>query len=294
MNELQKQFFALSSSQRCGPVGRALFIKVIKDYYAKHKRPFAWRDNKNPYHVFVSEVMLQQTQTSRVIDKYASFIRTFPTFQALADAPLVQVLAAWQGLGYNRRGKFLQQSAQVVVGQHGGILPDTIDDLVLLPGIGPATAASLAAFAYNRPTLFIETNIRAVYIHFFFNDQIDVHDKELLVLIEQTLDRKSPRQWYYALMDYGVMLKKQLVNPSRRSKHHVRQSKFEGSDRQVRGAIVRLLTTTHAHIEQDLLVDEICLHPQITASSERVHTILEGLLEEQMIARDDKGRVFVG
>lgn len=293
MNNLQKKFFALSAEQQREPAGRKLFIRIIKEYYAAHKRPFAWRDNTNPYHVFVSEVMLQQTQTQRVVDKYASFIRRFPTFQALADAPLVQVLAEWQGLGYNRRGKFLQQAAQVVVAKHGGILPDTIDDLVQLPGIGAATAASLAAFAYNRPTIFIETNIRAVFIHFFFGDKTDVYDKELFPLIEQTLDRAESRQWYYALMDYGVMLKKQLVNPSRRSKHHVRQSKFEGSDRQVRGAIVRLLTTTHAHIEQDLLVDEICLHPKITASAERVHRILEGLLEEEMVTRDEKGRVFI-
>ena len=144
------------------------FISTINEYYAQHKRHFAWRDNPDPYQVFVSEVMLQQTQTQRVIEKFAEFIERFPSFQVLADAPLVAVLATWQGLGYNRRGRFLHQAAQKIVTDHGGILPDNTVLLEELPGIGPATAASLAAFAYNRPTVFIETNIRAVYIHFFF------------------------------------------------------------------------------------------------------------------------------
>lgn len=269
------------------------FIETIKQFYLLNKRHFAWRDNNNPYEVFVSEVMLQQTQTHRVITKFAEFVERFSTFQALAQAPLVAVLATWQGLGYNRRGKFLQEAAQKIVAEHGGVLPDNTALLEQLPGIGPATACSLAAFAYNRPTVFIETNIRAVFIHFFFSDRTDVHDKEIFPLIEATLDRENPRQWYYALMDYGVMLKKKMGNPSRRSKHHTQQSKFEGSDRQIRGAIVRLLTTTHAHIEQDLLVDEVCIHPAITASPERVHRILDQLLTEKMVQRDQENKVFI-
>ena len=289
----RKAFLALSDAKKRSSTGRAQFIDIIMSYYKKHKRPFAWRDNDNPYFVFVSEVMLQQTQTSRVIDKYAHFVRVFPTWQALADAPLVAVLQAWQGLGYNRRGKWLQQSAQMVVTEFGGILPHEPIHLIKLPGIGPATAASVSAFAYNQPTIFIETNIRAVFIHFFFSGRDDVHDSEIFPLIEQTLDRDEPRQWYYALMDYGVMLKKQLVNPSRKSKHHTKQSKFEGSDRQIRGLIVRLLTTQHAHIQQDLLVSEVCLHPKITADEERVHRILEGLLEEGMVKRDSEDKVYI-
>lgn len=269
------------------------FIETIKQFYVLNKRHFLWRDNDDPYHVFISEVMLQQTQTHRVINKFVEFVERFPTFQVLAKAPLVDVLATWQGLGYNRRGKFLHQAAQKIVAEHGGVLPDNTALLEDLPGIGPATACSLAAFAYNRPTVFIETNIRAVFIHFFFHDRTDVHDKEIFPLIEATLDRQNPRQWYYALMDYGVMLKKKMVNPSRRSKHHTQQSKFEGSDRQIRGAIVRLLTTTHAHIEQDLLVDEVCLHPKITATPERVHRILEQLLTEEMVRRDGDNKLFI-
>ena len=82
-----------------------------------------------------------------------------------------------------------------------------------LPGIGPYTAAAILTFAFNVPTVFIETNIRAVFIHTFFGDRTDVSDKEILPLIEQMLDRKDPRKWYWALMDYGVMLKKEFANP---------------------------------------------------------------------------------
>jgi len=290
---LRRSFLSKSFKNKTSHEGLQHFVSLIKEYYKKHKRPFAWRDNTNPYFVFVSEVMLQQTQTSRVIDKYALFIRLFPTWQALAQAPLVDVLQAWQGLGYNRRGKWLQQSAQIIVEQHGGVLPVQPVSLVKLPGIGPATAASVAAFAYNQPTVFIETNIRAVFIHFFFSDRDDVHDSEIFPLIEKTLDRDNPRQWYYALMDYGVMLKKQLVNPSRKSKHHVKQSKFEGSDRQIRGLLIKLLTTHHRRVEEQLLIDEVCLFPNIKASAERVASILEGLREEGMVKKDRMGQVFI-
>ncbi|MGD1997509.1 MAG: A/G-specific adenine glycosylase [Candidatus Dependentiae bacterium] len=286
-------FFSLSEKEKRTPQGLTLFVETIKTYYRKHRRPFSWRDNPTPYAVFVSEVMLQQTQTHRVRPKFESFTRLFPSFEVLAVAPLVKVLAAWQGLGYNRRAKFLKQSAEIIMEKHGGTLPKDPVDLVELPGIGPATASSLAAFAYNVPTTFIETNVRTVFIHFFCSDKKGVHDKELLPLIAQTLDRENPRDWYYALMDYGVMLKKQLVNPSRQSKHHVRQSRFEGSDRQIRGAIVRLLTTTHAHIDQELLIDEVCLHPKISAQPTRVQRILEGLLVEQMVQRDEQSRIFI-
>lgn len=286
-------FFSLSEKDKRNKQGLALFVATIKTYYHKHRRPFSWRDRPTPYAVFISEVMLQQTQTHRVQPKFEAFVRAFPSFEVLAAAPLVKVLAAWQGLGYNRRAKFLKQSAEIIMEKHAGVLPKDPVDLVALPGIGPATASSLAAFAYNVPTTFIETNIRTVYIHFFCADKKDVHDKELLPLIAQTLDRDKPRDWYYALMDYGVMLKKQLINPSRQSKHHVRQSPFEGSDRQIRGTIVRLLTSTHAHIDQDMLIDEICLHPKINAKPARIQRILDGLVGEQMVQRDKEFRVFI-
>lgn len=229
------------------------FQEMVWDFYRTHGRQFPWRHVDDPYAVVVSEVMLQQTQTYRVEPKYMLFMQELPTVDALAQADLRTVLSLWQGLGYNRRGKFLHELAQRVVAQHAGIIPDTPELLVQLPGIGNATAGSICAFAFNKPTIFIETNIRAVFIHHFFSDYASVHDQELLPLVAATVDKEHPREWYYALMDYGVYLKRRLPNPSRKSKHHVMQSKFEGSDRQIRGAIIRALTK-HAALDKHELI----------------------------------------
>lgn len=219
-----------------------IFKETVWNYYYQNSRPMPWRDAPSSYWVFISEIMLQQTQVPRVLEKFPPFVETFPDFQSLASASLKDVLQMWQGLGYNRRAKFLHQSAIRIMEDFGGKLPEIPEKLETLPGIGPATARSMCAFAFNKAFPFIETNIRSVYIHHFFNTRGDITDKELLPLIEKTLDHENPREWYYALMDYGVMLKKQYPNPSRRSAHHAKQSKFENSNRQVRGRILKTLT----------------------------------------------------
>lgn len=201
-----------------------------------------WRETRDPYRIVVSEVMLQQTQVPRVLEKYGAFIKLFPTVRKLALAPLRDVLAAWQGLGYNRRALALKRLAIEVTARHDGRIPSDREALEKLPGIGPATAGSILAFAFNKPSVFIETNIRSVYIHHFFRDRAGVRDEELLPYVEKTLDRKNPREWYYALMDYGVYLKSRMPNPSRKSVHYRKQSHFEGSDRQARGHVLRMLT----------------------------------------------------
>lgn len=232
--------------------------------------------------------MLQQTQTYRVEPKFLQFIALFPTIEALASAPLAAVLIVWQGLGYNRRAKFLHMAAQEIVAKHGGVVPEKTEHLEQLPGIGYATACSIAAFAYKTPTVFIETNIRAVFIHFFFPDKEGINDKQLMPLIAQAVEGEDPRQWYYALMDYGVMLKKTHKNPSRQSKHHVAQSKFEGSDRQIRGAIIRILVQYSA-----LQYEELAAYVQVdigrTASGKRFAAILERLTQEEMVKIGDTG-----
>ncbi len=157
---------------------------------------------------------------------------------ALAAAPLIEVLSCWKGLGYNRRALYLKEIARIVIDQYAAKLPDSPDELVKLPGIGSNTAGAVAAFAFNRPVVFIETNIRSVFIHHFFPDTADVRDSRILPLVEATLDRDNPRVWYWALMDYGTMLKETTANPGRRSAHYSRQSPFPGSDREIRGAIL--------------------------------------------------------
>ncbi len=220
------------------------FRTTVRAYFRKHGRShLPWRKTHDPYRILVSELMLQQTQVDRVISKYQSFLKKFPTIRVLASATLGDVLREWQGLGYNRRAKMLWQAAQNVSEKYKGKLPRTVEDLEALPGIGPYTARAVMAFAYNAPVVCIETNIRAAFIHHFFPSRDAVRDTELLPCIAAALDTKNPRQWYAALMDYGSYLKKTNGNASRRSAHHVPQKKFKGSDREIRGAILRTLAT---------------------------------------------------
>jgi len=218
-----------------------LFRRIIRVQYRKAGRVQPWRETSDPYHILVSEIMLQQTQVERVLGKYRQFITRFPDFHSLARAPLSSVLILWQGLGYNRRAVLLHRLAQQVVTLHGGLLPGEREALLGLPGIGPYTAGAVLAFAFNIPAVFIETNIRRVFLHFFFPDETSVSDREIAPLVETTVDRRDPRSWYYGLMDYGSELKKKVANPNRRSSHYTRQSPFEGSRRQVRARLLRLV-----------------------------------------------------
>jgi A/G-specific adenine glycosylase len=230
-----------------------LFREIIYSFYVQNARKsLPWRKTRNPYHILLSEVMLQQTQVERVNDKYKQFLSVFPDVQSLAQAPLREVLSLWQGMGYNRRAIALQNSARKVVEEYNGILPKSVDSLEKLPGIGRATASSIAAFAFNRPVVFIETNIRRVFIHFFFQKKEMVKDSQILPLVEKALDRKNPRKWYFALMDYGSMLKKTVQNPNVRSAHYQKQSPFHGSNRQIRGKILREIVNTSCISESSL------------------------------------------
>jgi A/G-specific adenine glycosylase len=222
------------------PISTAKFRQLIWDFYNANKRDFPWRRTSNPYRILVSEVMLQQTQTARVETKYKSFITKFPNLKKLAAASLSEVLGEWKGLGYNRRGLALHRIARALVREKRSV-PKTAEELVALPGIGPNTAASILAFAHNLPTIFIETNIRTVFTHHFFSKQAKVNDKEILKLVEKTLDKNNPREWYYALMDYGVYLKKQHGSINAKSVHYRKQSKFVGSNRQQRAELLELI-----------------------------------------------------
>ncbi len=253
------------------------FKQIIWNYYHKHARSFVWRQAPyNPYYIVVSEIMLQQTQTYRVEPKFTAWIAALPTFQALAQAPLRDVLLLWQGLGYNRRAIALQKTAQQIVAEHDGNLPNSPELLVEFPSIGPATAGSICTFAFNRSTPFIETNIRTVFIHFFFQHKTDIKDAEIMPLVTASLDPHNAREWYYALMDYGVMLKKLHKNPSRKSAHHTQQSIFEGSHRQIRGMILKIMGA-HAALPIDDLIG------MIDRPAERTKKALVELLNEGFI-----------
>ncbi|MBP9710799.1 MAG: A/G-specific adenine glycosylase [Candidatus Pacebacteria bacterium] len=243
-------------------------LKALQDIQL---RDLPWRHTHDPYKILVSEIMLQQTQVDRVVPFYTRFIRQFPTPQKLATAPLSKVLKAWQGLGYNRRAVYLQRSAKILSetktfsfadAHRSGEMNTTPTPprrasasqgtSVKLSGVGPYTEAAVEAFAYNKPTVFIETNIRTVFFYHCFPNKKHVSDKEILPLVEQALKKSKmePREFYARLMDYGTMLKKQGVKLNSQSKHYSKQSKFEGSYRQVRGQILRALLVEPATLNQ--------------------------------------------
>ncbi len=228
---------------------------TLQKFYTEHGRGYLpWRKTKDAYKILVSEMMLQQTQVARVIPKYHEFLHAFPTIKVLAAASFSEVLSHWSGLGYNRRARFLHEAAKVTVRDFKGILPQSVEKLMSLPGVGPYTARAVAAFAYNQPVVFIETNIRTVFIYSGvlqntrMNKNAQISDKEILPLIEKEMRRSMlpPREFYAALMDYGSFLKRSGVRMNNKSKHYTKQSKFEGSARQLRGAILRELLKTSA------------------------------------------------
>lgn len=269
--------------------------------YGRHDLP--WRlpeadGGFGPYKILVSEIMLQQTQVARVVPKYQQFLERFPSFSALSAAPLGDVLRIWSGLGYNRRAKFLRECAKQVAAEHDGALPHTTAELVKLPGIGPNTAGAVVAYAFNEPAVFVETNIRAAFLHHFFAGQQAVSDKEILKLVEKALPGYGPgktartrihvessaiinpeevshyRHWYWALMDYGAHLKQTVGNPNTASRHYAKQSRFAGSKRQIRGQVLRLLgqnSRTLARLQQRI-------------ADERLPQILHELTAEGLIA----------
>lgn len=225
------------------------FQALVWRHYRVHGRhDLPWRKSHDAYRVLVSEIMLQQTQVERVAPFYKNFLKKFPTVQVLARAPLSDVLKSWQGLGYNRRAKMLHQAAKESVMNHGGGFPKSVKELEAFPGIGPYTARAVAAFAYNQDVIMIETNIRTVIINHFFPNRKKVSDTEIEKILMQALPKGLPagrqgraRGWYSALMDYGAHLKRSGTSLNARSRHHVKQSKFSGSLREVRGAILREL-----------------------------------------------------
>ncbi len=237
-------------AERPTPPSVRSFQNEVWNYWKKNGRhDLPWRKTKDPYKILVSEVMLQQTQVSRVIEKYKEFLHAFPNVETLATSKLSDVLKVWSGMGYNRRGKYLRDAATTIVKKYDGKVPRDVASLRALPGVGPYTASAVLIFAFNIPDTMIETNVRSAYIQHFFNApaalrlnlRARIADKELLPFIEAAAEGQDPRTWHWALMDYGSYLKKRHKNPSRASAHYVRQSKFEGSLRQVRGAILRTL-----------------------------------------------------
>lgn len=242
------------------------FRTLVRTEGVRLYRDLPWRRTRDPYEIWLSEVMLQQTQVARVETRWVEWLDRFPSVFALAEAGTAEVLAAWQGMGYNRRALALKAAAEQIAFEYDGVFPTEVRKLVALPGIGPATAQGIRAFAFDLPGVYLETNVRTVVLHHLFPDAPSVPDKELVPIVEATCpagldaldalddagvpagpyavpqdEDDTPRSWYYAMLDYGAHLKKTVPNPSRRAKAYTRQSKFEGSRRQKRAEVVRML-----------------------------------------------------
>lgn len=213
---------------------------VLQHYQEHGRKNLPWKKTRDPYKILVSEIMLQQTQVSRVLPKYRQFLRTFPSLKTLATAPDAKLLQVWQGLGYWRRAKYLKSAAQAIVKKHSGKFPHDIQILESLPGLGLYTARAVACFAFGSREPFIDTNIRRVYLHFFFKNQKNVSDKDILKIAQRALPTKDPRLWHYALFDFGAtVLKDKKIN--RASRHYTKQSKFTGSFRSYRALALKIL-----------------------------------------------------
>ena len=260
------------------------FRRFITRFYASRGRDLPWRRTTDPYRILVSEFMLQQTQVERVLAKYPEFLSRFPDVHALARAPRREVLIAWQGLGYNRRALALHETAGRIAVEFHGRVP--LDRAILdsFPGIGPATAGAILAFSANRPEVFIETNIRRVFIHLFFPGAARVADREILPILEKAVPPRHPREFYYGLMDLGSLLGRAALNPNLRSAAHSRQSRFQGSDRQIRGIILRHLLGGAEQGPREL-------KRLVSVRPERLERILRRLEKDGFIERTNRGRI---
>ena len=274
------------------------FVEFVAKKGRELYRDLPWRRTYDPYAIWISEVMLQQTQVSRVDGRWQRWLEHFPTVDALAAAAPSDVLEEWQGLGYNRRALAVHRAAQAI-SEAGGVFPQDQKELVKLPGIGPATAAGIRAFAFNLHGVYLETNVRTVFLHELYPQAEGVPDSELIPLVELTCPASvstaagtdtanaattelTPRSWYYALLDYGAYLKKTIPNPSRRSKSHVKQSRFEGSHRQKRAELLRVLLAhkDEGGAEFETLHQELC-QIEVHAGRETLdEQVTLGLLEE--------------
>jgi len=252
------------------------FVSHVYGYYALHGRSFVWREKIDPYSVFISEMMLQQTQTGRVVGKFQEWIDIFPNFLQLSQASWADVLKVWKGLGYNRRALWIYEAAQRIVLEYHSTLPCDVELLMQFKGIGQNTAASMITFAYDKPIPFIETNIRSVYLATWFREETTlIHDREIWPILIQSLDHRNPREWHYASMDYGCYVKKKMTNPSRKSAHHIRQSTFLGSARQLRGKILEEVLRRGSICKEELLASY--------AHDNRISRVLHELIAEKLI-----------
>ena len=222
----------------CSQEDVVAFQKKVMNWWAENARDLPWRRDPSPYNVLVSEIMLQQTQVSRVVLKFDEFMKEFPTIESLAKTNIKHLLKVWSGLGYNRRAIWLKEAAKQIVER--GEFPQSVKELQELKGIGPYTSRSVLIFAFNKDLAAVDTNIRRILIASGFADET-MSDRQLQPIAETVLLRGRSRDWHNALMDYGSLV---LTSSKTNISPVTKQSCYEGSSRQVRGAVIRALTAS--------------------------------------------------
>ncbi|WP_198925125.1 A/G-specific adenine glycosylase [Dictyobacter vulcani] len=204
-----KHISSSTSAVQLAPDRVASVQNSLLSWYEQEKRELPWRITSDPYAILVSEVMLQQTQVDRVLPKYQQFLAAFPTLADLATASTAAVIDVWVPLGYNRRAISLQSIARQVLAEYDGRIPDTIEELLKLKGIGRYTAGAIACFAYHKQVATVDTNIRRVLHRVFLgleHPEPKVNDAQMLVLAEQVLPAGQAYNWHQALMDMGATI----------------------------------------------------------------------------------------
>jgi A/G-specific adenine glycosylase len=253
-------------------------------WWEKNRRDLLWRRTHDPYQIFISEVMLQQTQVTRVLPIYLKFISKFPTVNALSHAPISDVLKAWKGMGYNRRALYLKKAAGEIVKKYDGIFPDDEKILLTLPGVGKYTARAILVFAYRKDISLIDTNIRQIITHFFFDDGKQ-KEKDIEEIATQLVPVGKSWEWHQALMDYGALALRGDVKPSKKTKKHEKVP-FRESDRFFRGRIIDALREK-SYSELELIEFMIENHGK---NGEFFNRILTGLEKDDLIKRK-QGRI---
>ncbi len=258
------------------------FQRYIFAWWKTHKRDLPWRHTHDPYKILVSEVMLQQTQVSRVLPKYEEFLTAFPTVYALAKTSPAEVLKVWKGMGYNRRALYLHKAAQIICVTYKGCFPKDYELLTKLPGLGIYTARALLVFAYKENVAMVDTNIRQIITHFFFDD---IAQKASIIadVADQLLPKGKSWEWHQALMDYGAI----ALNVSRITSH-VSQKKsipFRESNRFYRGRIMDRLREGDIS-QRDLLKEFTGTYGK---SEDFIASILSGLEADGLISRSKTG-----
>lgn len=251
-------------------------------WWKKNKRDLPWRHTHDPYKIMVSEVMLQQTQVSRVLAGYREFIERYPTVKVLAKASTSDVVKIWKGMGYNRRALYLKQAARAVVDRYGGTFPKSEKELVKLPGLGTYTARAILVFAYRQNTACVDTNIRQIITHYFF-DEKPQKPSIIQAVADQLLPLGKSWEWHQALMDFGAL----ELNVSRVT-YHVSRKKtipFRQSNRFYRGRIIDRLR--EGKIREASLITEF--QTTYGKSREFILTIIAGLARDGLLARFARG-----